>query len=58
MNDWGMKSILNWDLGNVVANPHSIYQLCEHEEVIPNLCVSHVKWEGWINQQPVIDTVQ
>lgn len=53
-----MKSILNWDSGDVVHNPHSINQLCEYEEVIPNLCVSHVKWEVWINQQPTIDKAQ
>lgn len=30
-------------------------QLHEHREVTPNLCPSHVKWQGWINQQPTVN---
>lgn len=40
------------------CSPTFYQQPCEQTEVTPNLCPSHVKWEHWINQQPIIDKVQ
>lgn len=39
-------------------HPTLCHQLCEHREVVPNPCPSHVKWDGWINQQPTVSKVQ